>query len=237
MSAYFTSDVHLRLDHPERSRRFGCWVDRLEPEDSLTIIGDLCDFWFASRQAGAGLSSCPGLKSLADFRARGGALTILPGNHDAWLGPAYERQLGARFAREPLTIEVYGLRLLLLHGHRVGGHPVWKGWMESHAFLTAFHHLPSPLASALDTRLERRNDRTRDVDDQRQLDAYRAFAASCAGVADLVLIGHVHRPLDEPGSNPRLIVPGGWFGRSSYVKVDGSGTSLIVEHDNAPIPC
>lgn len=237
MPAYFTSDVHLRLDHPERGRRFGAWVDTLEPDDSLTIVGDLCDFWLASRQYPAAFSTCAGLTALAGFRRRGGALTILPGNHDAWLGPAYERELGARIIHEPFETSAFGLRLFLLHGHKVGGHPAWKGGMETRAFLTAFRLAPGPLATLLGDVLDRRNYRSRELDDARQLAAYRAFVASQAGAADLFIIGHVHRPLDDAASSPRLIVPGGWFGRASYVKVDASGAALFVESDPAPIAC
>ena len=61
------------------------------------------------------------------------------------------------------------------------------------------------------------------------------YTASCRGAADLVLIGHVHTPLDAAESNPRLIVPGGWHGQSSYVKVDDSGAVLVVETDDALI--
>jgi UDP-2,3-diacylglucosamine hydrolase len=235
--AYFTSDVHLRLDRPDRARRFARWVDGLEPDDSLTIAGDLCDFWYASRQTGDDAATCAGMRALAGFRARGGALTILPGNHDAWLGPFYERVLGTRFAAEPLEVEAHGLRLCLVHGHRVGGRTPWKVWMESRAFLSAFQHLPSPVATRLDHLLERRNDRRRDDDDRRHLSAYRDFAAARAGSVDIVFIGHIHRSVDEAGHGPRLVIPGGWHRQSSYLKVDASGASLVLAPDPAPISC
>lgn len=237
MAAYFTSDVHLRLDRPGRSRVFARWVDGLEPGDSLTIVGDLCDFWYASRERERTATTCPGLEALARFRARGGELTIVPGNHDAWLGPFYERLLGARFVAEPLEVEAYGLRLVLYHGHKLGGYPAWKGWMESRAFLYAFQHTPSPLASALDRLLERRNERSRDADNQRQANVYRQFVTRLAGQADIVVIGHVHRTLDCPELRPRLVVPGGWYGQSSYLKVDESGAVLHVSRTTEPLAC
>lgn len=237
MSSYFTSDVHLRLDRPERGRRFARWVETLGKDDSLTIVGDLCDFWFAARQAQTGLKSCPGLKALADFRANGGQLTIMPGNHDGWLGPFYEDELGARFVPEPLEVEVYGLRLLIRHGHLLGGHPVWKRGMESRSFLTAFQNLPPQLASFFDHCLERRNKKKSEADVTRQLATYRRYAQSCVGQADVVLLGHVHRSFDDAKSSPRLIIPGGWFGQSSFVKVDSSGASLIVETPPTSTTC
>ncbi len=47
---------------PARSgRRLARLVDRLGPEDSLTIVGDLCDFWYAARQHRADPMDCAGL--------------------------------------------------------------------------------------------------------------------------------------------------------------------------------
>jgi UDP-2,3-diacylglucosamine hydrolase len=85
--------------------------------------------------------------------------------------------------------------------------------------------------------LERRNNKARDVDDSRQLAAYRQYVKSRAGTADVVIIGHIHRPFDEADSSPRLIVPGGWFGQSSYVRVDAHGAALFVEKDPTSITC
>jgi len=235
--SYFTSDVHLRLDHPERGQRFARWVQSLEADDRLTIVGDLCDFWFAARQTHTALAECPGLLALADFRARGGTLTILPGNHDAWLGPYYETMLGARFVPEPLTIQDHGLSLFLIHGQWLGGHPVWKGWLESRAFLATFRRLPSRLAATFDHLLERRNNRSSQGDDLRQLTAYRQYVKTLTATTDIAIIGHIHRSSDDHDSQPRLIVPGGWIGQSSHVRVDSSGAALFVDKSPIPITC
>ena len=166
MPAYFASDVHLRLDYPERGRRFARWVDTLDPEDTLTIIGDLCDFWFAARQITAGASACAGLRALAALRARGGTISFLPGNHDVWLGPFYQRSFGAKLLEEPVYLESHGQRLCLVHGHLLGGRKPWKAWMESQTFLSAFGQTPKPVANLLDRLLEQSNARGRLADEE-----------------------------------------------------------------------
>ena len=78
MAVYLASDVHLRLDCPARGRRFARFLAGLDPEqDTLTIVGDLCDFWFVARQLRNAPLVCTGLSALADFRSRGGGVTIL----------------------------------------------------------------------------------------------------------------------------------------------------------------
>jgi UDP-2,3-diacylglucosamine hydrolase len=231
VAAYFASDVHLRLDRPDRALRFARFVDRLGPDDPLVLAGDLCDFWFASRQRPAGFGDCPGLRALAAFRERGGRLTIMAGNHDLWLGPFYERALGVGLTPEPLEVEAHGLRVHLVHGHRLGARPLWKAGMESRAFLETFARLPGPLARRLGAVLDRTNVRGRADDERRHLAVFRDYAGRLAASADLAVFGHIHTAQDDPASRPRLVVLGGWHEQSSYLKIDAEGPRLIVEPD------
>jgi UDP-2,3-diacylglucosamine hydrolase len=225
---YFASDVHLRDDHPQRDDRFRRWVGRLDAGDALMIVGDLCDFWMGARQSERRLAANPSLRALADFRSRGGSLAIMAGNHDRWLCPFYERALGAEIVEEPADRVIHGLRVRLVHGHLLGARRRWKAGMESHAFFRAFGALPLPIARPLDQVLTWKNERGLLDDEERHLRVFRAYAASCRGSADLVVLGHVHRPVDESGEGPRLIVLGGWQHRSSYLKIDETGATFHV---------
>ena len=231
MALYFASDVHLRLDRPERGRRFAGFVDRLGADDRLVIVGDLADFWFASRQSRGDIRGCEGLRSLADFRERGGDLVLLPGNHDTWLGPFYERTLGVPFRAGAIDLDEGGLRIHATHGHLIGARPPWKGVMESRAFLRAFAALPSFVARGLETSLDASNDAGREAIDRKYVALFREHAAGLAPVADLVIFGHVHTPQDLAESPPRLIVLGGWHHRSSYARVEGGRAELVEVRD------
>jgi UDP-2,3-diacylglucosamine hydrolase len=229
---YFASDVHLRFDRPDRDRRFSAWLNRLTSEDALLILGDLCDFWMGARSRPSELLRCASLKALAEFGRREGALAIMSGNHDTWLCPFYEQELGARIVPDPFDLTTHGLRLHLVHGHLLGARRAWKGWMESHAFFAGFGRLPQPFAAVLDATLTWNNDRKRTADEERHIRVFRAYASRLNGLADLVVIGHVHRPVDESQPTPRMIVLGGWQeARLSFLKVDDSGASFHVEHD------
>jgi UDP-2,3-diacylglucosamine hydrolase len=230
--SFFASDIHLRTDHPERGERLARWVDGLSPEDALYLAGDVCDFWFTSRRRPGDESACEGLRSLARFRARGGSLTILPGNHDAWLGGFYEQALGARFVdTTALDLVEYGLRVHVVHGHRLGSRPPWKGVMESQGFLLAFRALPGPLASSLSRVLDRSNDASKASSDHRHLVAYRRYADTLADRADLVVFGHTHLTLDDAAHRPRLIVLGDWDRHASFLRIDEQGAHLLSQED------
>jgi UDP-2,3-diacylglucosamine hydrolase len=239
LSFYLASDVHLRMDHPDRGKRFSSWVRGLGKTESLLIAGDLCDFWMGARSSESELMNCEGLRALADFRGRGGSLCVMAGNHDRWLCPFYERALGASIVAEPFDATVHGIRLHLVHGHLLGARRKWKAAMESQPFFRAFGKLPSPLATRLDQLLESNNARGLDDDEQRHLVVFRRYASSKRGLADLVVLGHVHRAVDEPGqepSDPRMIVLGGWQHGSSYLRLDASGASFHVLPGNETQP-
>src|SRR5262249_51945280 len=212
--------------------------------DHLIIVGDLCDFWMAARRGEDPLAGCSSLRALAEFRRQGGSLAIMPGNHDTWLCPSYARELGAEILPEPYDLTVHGLRVRLVHGHLLGARRLWKAGMESRAFFQLFGLLPGPVARRLDRLLTWKNERGLLADEERHLRVYRAYAASCRDVADLVVIGHVHRPVDEPHERqPRLIVLGGWQSRASYLRIDPSGASVHVDPERldrlgpADLPC
>jgi UDP-2,3-diacylglucosamine hydrolase len=228
---FFASDVHLRFDQPDRDRRFSAWLNRLTPDDSLLVAGDLCDFWMASRNRASDLMKSASLQGLSEFRRKGGALAIMPGNHDAWLCPFYESNLGARIVPDPYDLAVSGLRLHVAHGHLLGARRAWKSLMESRAFFSAFGRIPTPAARALDATLAWSNDRDLVAEEERHLHVFRNYASRLQGAADLVIIGHVHRAADESHRNPRMIVLGGWLARSSFLKVDEEGAAFQVEED------
>ena len=232
MPDYFLSDVHLRHDRPERGRRLARLVDRLGPDDRLFIVGDLCDFWLASRQRRDDPMACAGLRALVDFRVRGGEITVLAGNHDGWLGPFYRVLFEPAWVDDSLDLASHGLRIRLVHGHRLGARSLWKATMESRAFLAGFAMIPRRPALALQDRLEHSNEAHREADDLRHLAVYRRYADRLAGSADLVVLGHIHRATDDPGP-PRMVVLGGWHHRSSYLRIDGAGAAFVIEEDGA----
>ncbi len=225
---YFASDVHLRPDAPERDRRFLAFVRQLTADDSLTLVGDICDFWMGSRLSTRDLNRCPSLAALAEFRRAGGDLAVMAGNHDLWLLDYYERELGATILHEPYDLEVEGIKLRLVHGHLLGARRAWKAFLESRAFFRLFGWTPGFLARPLDRILAWKNLRGLLADEERHLKVYRDYARSLAGDRDLVLVGHVHRPVDEPFPVPRLVVLGGWQRGTSYLRIDAAGATFHV---------
>ncbi len=231
MPDYFLSDVHLRLDRPDRGRRLARLVDSLTSEDRVTIVGDLCDFWFSTREDHGQAEQCVGFASLRSFQGRGGALRILLGNHDAWLGPFYESFFEISIDPEPLEIESHGLRIRLEHGHQQKGKRVWKRWLEGGTFFNLFRMLPNGLARMLEHRLDSVNDARKGESDLRLTEAYRGFVRNLENPPDLAVFGHVHRIADERLDQTRFVVLGDWLEQASYLVVDAEGARLVIVTD------
>jgi UDP-2,3-diacylglucosamine hydrolase len=227
--AYFASDIHLRPDRPERGWRFARWLESLGTDDSLTIVGDLCDFWFASRFRPWKISACEGLSALSRFIKRGASVLVITGNHDAWMSSFYEQQLGARVGEAAQTIETEGLRIHITHGHHLGGRSVWKQGMESRLFLKLFRIIPGACARGLEGLLSLANERTREASDLRHLSRFRRYANTLKETADLAVFGHIHGAYDDRTTVPRMIVLGTWLEGLSYLKVDATGARLVTE--------
>ncbi len=222
MPTYFASDVHLRLDKPERSERFARWVRTLSCDDVLVVVGDLCDFWFASRQLKQDPWTCAGLRSVRDFRSGGGKLLITAGNHDCWLGPFYEEKLGAEFHPDDLLLETEGFRVRAVHGHMLGARAPWKGVMESRWFLDFYALAPSAAAEGLARLLVAANERVRAESDRRHLEIYRQYCKAHINSADLFIFGHIHASYEEPiGSGKRLLILGSWLQAGNYARISG----------------
>ncbi len=227
MSIIFLSDVHLRLDRPERGRRLARVVDSLASTDRLVIVGDLCDFWFASRQT-SDLRLCEGLQSLANFRDRGGTLILLPGNHDTWLGPYYESKLGVGYDNSIFRETIGGIRFHAEHGHEACRQSLLKRGLKSRFFVRAFAAIPKPVARIMGGMLDASNSVTRTSTDQKHLSVYRQCADLLAESADICIYGHIHIAHDDLANRPRMIVLGGWHHRSSFLRVDDSGRAELI---------
>ena len=228
MALIFLSDIHLRRDRPERGRRLAALMETLGQGDRVVVVGDLCDFWFASREPKTIHPHCPGLRELAAFRARGGHLDLLPGNHDGWLGPFYQEVLGVGYAGQSLDMTVGGVRFRAIHGHEIGARTAWKGVMEARWFLRAFRALPGPLARMMDSLLDSTNRVHRDATNVKHKAIYRAAADRLRLEVDVCVFGHIHLTHDDQGSEPRVIVLGGWHDRASYLRVSETGESVLV---------
>ena len=215
----FLSDVHLGAGPPEldraKERDLVAFLDRLGPNDTLYLLGDVFDFWFDFR-GDPPAQYGPLLAALASAVRRGAQISFMGGNHDYWAracrGPGWlEREIGLAVIDDPHLVEHQGLKLLLCHGDAlggaVGGYRLVRGLLHHPVAIRLFGLLPARLGYAF-------ADRTSRVSRHRHDEALtRAHADRLRDAArrileeepvDAVVAGHVHVP-------ERLETPGGLY--------------------------
>lgn len=229
MPHYFASDVHLRLDKPDRSERFARFVNALDGEDALFVVGDLYDFWFVSRQQRIWEGPCEAESALIKFRERGGQLRILSGNHDTWLGPFIEKTFGVAFEREPLELDLDGVPIRIVHGHLFSRGLGLKVFMESRLFLVLFSRVPNRIAALCDQILTRRNAGRFEQQNREQRDIFRRAIQQYTGPAKVHVFGHLHERIQEEVDGAKLFVLGDWKESSGYLMVNAGELSFVTD--------
>jgi len=233
-AAYFISDAHLGSDPPaletERVERLHAFLAHLPGRaESLTIVGDLFDFWFEYRTA-IPRRHFATLAALERTRAAGIRIAYLAGNHDFWLGHCLDDQLGIETVDGPLTLSLQGRRLWIHHGDGLLGDP-------GYAFLRRVIRHPAsiglygllhpdlgfPLAHWA-SNLSRHSRAERPLDSERLWG--EIAAPRFAEGYDAVLLGDFHQAFERRDTGRELFVLGDWFRLFTYVVLEGGRLSL-----------
>lgn len=237
---FVISDAHLGADTEERERiksdrlhRFWKYVEA--EQGDLVILGDLFDFWFEYRYAipRQHFDHLVALRRLLDSGSR---IWYVAGNHDFWVGPFMEEQLGVKFCPDELELTCSGHHVILAHG---------DGWLKSeHAYRMLKRLLRSRWAIALFrllspdigyplARLVSGSSHRKHRLDTRVIPAYEAIARRRLTTgADILITAHLHAMVHTVWSVGEWVVTGDWIYHFSYVRIDEKGAKLLQWNDN-----
>jgi UDP-2,3-diacylglucosamine hydrolase len=115
MSYLFLSDVHLSARRPRIVDTFVAFTRRqARAAEAVYILGDLFDLWLGDDD-----NTDPHpevLAALADLSGAGVAVYVTRGNHDFLLQDEFEARTGCTLLDDLSIVEIYGNRVLLMHG-------------------------------------------------------------------------------------------------------------------------
>ena len=227
---YFFSDAHLgaesaSLEAP-RAARLHAFLDALATRAaSVTIVGDLFDFWFEYETA-IPRRAFETLVRLRRLRESGVDVVYLNGNHDFWLGRFLEETVGVRTHDGPLTLERQGRRLWIHHGDGlVGGdhgYKVLKRVIRHPASIGLYRWIHPDLGIPLARHV---SNWSRGSRDERPLDAEKLWREVAlprfAEGHDTVMIGHFHHAFQRRDEHGRaFFVLGDWIRHFTYVVLE-----------------
>jgi UDP-2,3-diacylglucosamine hydrolase len=235
MSTLFISDLHLSPCRPEITDCFLTFLqDSADRAEALYILGDLFEAWIGDDAADPEQHAV--VAALKRFTATGLPCYFTHGNRDFLIGKRFSIDSGVQLLDETNVIELYGERVLLLHGdtlctddrryqrfRRIVRNP----WLHALYFaipIAARRAIVSRIRKSSATEMALKPEQITDVNQHAVAATMRRF-----GVQKLVH-GHTHRPavhhftLDQQPAC--RIVLGDWYTQGSFLECGPDGFKL-----------
>ena len=237
MATLFISDLHLEDGRAETTALLLRFLEReAAGADALYILGDLFEYWVGDDAPSAcALEVATALRELADA---GLPCFFQHGNRDFLIGGEYAGLAGFKLLPEELVIELYGERVLLMHGDSLCTddevYQQFRAQVRDPEWQREI--LQQPVAErvklardARDASAEHKGKAGMEIMDVNAGEVIAAFERH--GVQRMIH-GHTHRPdihdLEANGAPAKRIVLGDWYTRGSVLRVSPDGYDLAI---------
>jgi UDP-2,3-diacylglucosamine hydrolase len=238
VTTLFISDLHLDGARPDITAQFLDFLDReARRAQALYILGDLFEAWIGDDDPDPDKRRV--LQGLRSITSAGVKTFLIHGNRDFLIGKRFCRETGVELLNDGTLIDVYGRRVLLMHGDLL--------CTDDHAYQRLRRIVRNPIVQFVLRRLalrqrQRLAERMREgskehiksmdiaapqIMDVNQDEVRRTFERY--GV-DCIIHGHTHRPavheIQNDGHKAVRIVLGDWYEQGSVLRWDARGFEL-----------
>lgn len=235
MTTLFISDLHLHPSRPQIIHSFLTYLQSVRGEtEALYILGDLFEAWVGDDHPDAAF--LPVKAALAQTSASGTPVHLMHGNRDFLIGEAFARETGCKLLEDPVLVDLYGIRTLLMHGDSLCTDDKEYQQLRSRLRDPEWQRqaLELPVEERLQLALEARElselssrDKDEYIMDVNQDEVLRTLTASNA---ERLIHGHTHRPgkheFEHDGKTLQRIVLGDWYEQGSVLEVDTNRCEL-----------
>ncbi len=217
----FISDCHLDASRPEVTDALTVFLQQqASTAHCLYILGDLFEVWLGDD---ATFELSPILAALQQI-AKNTEVYFIAGNRDFLLGENFATQAGLSIVTEPLSIELGGQAVLLIHGdslctddhdyqefRKMVRDPLWQSTFLSKP-LTERQQIAAQLRQDSVAAMAQKSMQIMDVNQQAVDACFRTQSV------DIIVHGHTHRPAIHryPDNNTRYVL-GDWNPGPSYL--------------------
>ncbi len=236
MTTLFISDLHLCAERPAITDLFLEFIhEHAARADALYILGDWFEYWIGDEAVTHEeyRSIVTAIQKITDS---GTPVFVIPGNRDFLMGNRFEEYSGCRLLPDPSVIDLYGKRVLVMHGDSLctddheyqtfRQHVRSEGWKRDYLAKTVEerHNIVRELRERSDVAKATKKPEIMDVNGHAVNEIMRTHQ-----VYDLIH-GHTHRPgehvfdLDE--KRARRMVLGDWYENGSVLRCDADGWVL-----------
>lgn len=237
--ALVVGDVHLGVASPDAERRLRDLL-RTRPHgtQSVVIMGDLFDFWFAWRH----VMPRTGFRTLATLAAlhdEGVPVLWIGGNHDCWGGEALHEETGAAYTLQPWRGLIGGWDALLAHGDGLrtiedAPYRRLRAVLRHPLAIRAYSWLHPNWATDLALASSKTSRKGRAVDGGRGLSEVARGELTRAAGPSLVLHGHSHVPTLHRVGRGAYGNAGAWYLDRQYLVIEDDAISRWQATDAEP---
>jgi UDP-2,3-diacylglucosamine hydrolase len=230
------SDLHLDETRPAIVDRFERFLDEVAPgADALYILGDLFEYWVGDDSISLAL---PARASAALKRASARLpIRFMHGNRDFLVARGFSAATGVELIDDPLAIDLYGTRTLLLHGDTLctgdAAYQAYRAQVRDPRWQAGALSQPLAQRMALAESLRVRSEGDKQGKAQEIMDVApeAVEAAFRESGAALMIHGHTHRPgrhvhLVDGRERVRWVLPD-WYEAGGYLEVSASGVRAV----------
>jgi len=237
-TAIFVADCHFHLnpDAAEVARvdRFLALLDAAREVDHLFLLGDIFDFWFDYphfRLKGYDRI----LARLDTVAAADTQIHFVGGNHDIWAADYLHQRYGTCPDAGTQNLQLGALRFRLTHGDGLlaydWAYNTFRTLVRTRAGIVLAKTLHPEILFAFSTWLSGKSrSADRDMADRIEDKARRWLDGQAEAPWDLIVMGHLHHPVDFSAGNHRLVVLAGWFDTLGYGLLKDGDFHLLDFH-------
>lgn len=238
MHSLFISDLHLALERPATVKTFFEFLKGPATQaEALYILGDLFEYWIGDDDL-----SDPFNASVADaigaLSRSGVAVNLMQGNRDVLMGEGFAARCGGRMVVDPVLLDLYGARTLVMHGDTLCTDDVeymkWRAKARNPAFQAQFLAQPIPERKRLILGMRQKSEEHKQGQAPAIMDVAEVTVEQLLRDYDYprLIHGHTHRParhvhvVDERTCERWVL--NAWYERGGYLRCDAGGCAAMT---------
>lgn len=233
---YFIADLHLAQNRPDIT---ACFLQFLKHDavqaQTLYILGDLFEAWIGDDDDSDFVATIA--KALLTLSNTGTKIYYIHGNRDFLLGKIYARKAGLILLPEVDLIDLYGQRVVVMHGDtlctRDVAYQAFRKKSRSWWWQAIIKNLPLFVRKKMAADYRKKSAAATANKSQAIMDVTPEEVVDCLEQyqSQLLIHGHTHRPdihqFEVNGKEAKRIVLGDWYKQGAWLKVTPDSIELM----------
>ena len=225
MATYFISDLHLERIESPITNIFTAFLDDLNQNDSLYILGDLSESWIGDDNVSE-LSQYISDRLLM-LSERDISVALMHGNRDFLIGEDFCKASSIELINDPRIIEIDTKKIMLTHGDELctddNEYQAFRSVVRNPLWQKDFLNFPISkrekiAGEAKDASKDSKENKTMEIMDVNTDAVLKAFNDQNI---EIMIHGHTHRPnihkVSNEGKNLTRYVLGDWSKNSAII--------------------